>query len=255
MTSRIRFCDTTFAARTPDFSGGDRRVFQNFVRTIAASGVDTVCAGNVAAHGGVHAIVAVAAMNLTCEAAAVAPCTVADVNAAIDAIHGVARPVLRVVAPVSRVWWQHNRADTYRAVECCVRHARRRVDVVELEIEDATSADRLFLRQCVAAAVDAGATRIAVPDAAGAMSPADYAALVADVVAFVGPGVHVGARSGGTREQAVAAMVAAVNAGAAQVDCVTGPDVTGAAPYAAVREGVMRRAHCGTYRRAEVVLL
>lgn len=255
MTSRIRFYDITFAAHTPDFSGGGRRAFVESVRAIAESGVDTVCAGNVAVPGGVDAIAAVAAMDLSCEVAAVAPCTIADVNAAIDAIHGAARPVLRVVAPVSRVWWQHNRADTYRAVECCVRHARRRVDVVEFEIEDATSADRLFLRQCIGVAVDAGATRVTVPVAAGAMAPEEYAALVADVVAFVGPVVNVGARSGGTPEQAVAAMVAAVNAGAGQVDCVAGPDNAGAAPYAAVREGVLRRAHCGAYRRAEVALL
>jgi 2-isopropylmalate synthase len=88
---------------------------------------------------------------------------------------------------------------------------------VEFSAEDATRSDRIFLRQCVEAAVTAGATRVDIADTVGCALPEEFAARIADIRRFAGDGVRVAAHCHDDLGMATANTVAAVRAGADEV--------------------------------------
>lgn len=87
-----------------------------------------------------------------------------------------------------------SRTDTVRAIAESVASARRQTGEVEFSAEDATRAEPQFLRQCVWAAVEAGATRVSIADMAGGVTPKEIDELVRDVAAFVEGKAAVSAR-------------------------------------------------------------
>ena len=102
-----------------------------------------------------------------------------------------------------------------------MRQARASIEDVEFSAEDATRSDRDFLVEVFSAAVEAGATTLNVPDTVGYTTPAEYGALIkylrervtgAEDVIF---SVHCHNDLG----LAVANSLAAVRAGARQVEC------------------------------------
>src|SRR5690606_13330813 len=75
-----------------------------------------------------------------------------------------------------------------------------------------------FLRQCVTTAVQPGATRVNIPDTVGCATPDEYGVVIADVVRWVGPEVVVSAHCHDDMGMATANTIAAVKAGARQVE-------------------------------------
>lgn len=160
---------------------------------------------------------AAAALN-RCEVAARARCICADIEAAGNAVNRAARPVINVCLPVSdarlRDAFGMTRADAVRAIPSGIALARRFVEAVQFTAEDAARAERPFLRQCVAAAVEAGATRIAVSDAPNGTDAADeYAERIGDVRRFAGPDAILS-----TRASTPVRVAAAVRVGARQIE-------------------------------------
>jgi 2-isopropylmalate synthase len=145
-----------------------------------------------------------------------------DVEAAAAALSGAGRPVIHVFLGVSDVHLARKlrmtRAEAVRAVERSVKQARECVADVQFSAEDATRADRVFLRQCIETAISAGATRINVPDTVGYAMPREYGALIADIVRFVEGQAIVSAHCHDDMGLATANSVAAVEAGARQVE-------------------------------------
>ena len=70
---------------------------------------------------------------------------------------------------------------------------------------------------CVKAAHDAGARWVVLCDTNGGAMPSEVAAIVADVIAMGIPGTHVGIHTHNDTENAVANTLAAVDAGARQI--------------------------------------
>ncbi|MBW4026980.1 2-isopropylmalate synthase [Acidipila rosea] len=102
-----------------------------------------------------------------------------------------------------------------------VAHARSYVDDVEFSPEDATRTSHDFLCQMVAVAIEAGATTINLPDTVGYSVPAEYAAMFRVVRERV-PGadkVILSTHCHNDLGLAVANTLAAVEAGARQVEC------------------------------------
>jgi 2-isopropylmalate synthase len=223
----VRFFDTTLrdGEQTPGVHiRADRKV--EIAGMLEAFGVATVEAGFPASSPFEwEAVRRVAATVRHCEVAALARCCVEDVEAAAEALRPARRsgaPVIHVFLGASDVHLEKKlrmtRAEALRAIAATVRHARRRVPNVQFSPEDATRAERVFLRQCVETAVAAGATRINIPDTVGCATPREYERLIRDIVAFVDGEVIVAAHCHDDMGLATANTVAAVEAGAGQVE-------------------------------------
>jgi 2-isopropylmalate synthase len=104
-----------------------------------------------------------------------------------------------------------------------VRLARSLVDDVEFSPEDATRSDRNFLVEMVKVAVEAGATTINMPDTVGYSTPEEYAQMFSEVreriPAIDEQGIILSTHCHDDLGMAVANSLAAVTAGARQVEC------------------------------------
>jgi len=134
-----------------------------------------------------------------------------------------------------------------RAIDA-VRFAREFTDDVEFSAEDASRSDRPYLLDVLRAVCDAGARTINVPDTVGWAAPAEYGELIAAVceVAKEYPGTIVSAHCHDDLGLAVANTLAAVGAGARQVE-VTINGLGERAGNAALEEVVMALAMRGCF--------
>ena len=92
-------------------------------------------------------------------------------------------------------------------------------DDVEFSAEDATRSDLAFLCEIAEAAVNAGATTINLPDTVGYALPADIERMFTTVGARIGDRAVLSAHCHNDLGLAVANSLAAVQAGARQVEC------------------------------------
>jgi len=104
-----------------------------------------------------------------------------------------------------------------------VRLARSFVDDVEFSPEDATRSDRDFLVEIVRVAVEAGATTINMPDTVGYTTPEEYAQMFREVreriPAIDAEGIVLSSHCHDDLGLAAANSLAAISAGARQVEC------------------------------------
>lgn len=220
----VRIFDTTL--RDGEQTPGVHLNLQDKVRVaqaLEAAGVDTIEAGFPASsRGDFEAVEAVSRAVRRCEVAALARCVPGDIEAAAAALRPAVAPVIHVVLGVSDIHLQHKlritRARAIQVIAESVGKARNAVPEVEFSLEDATRADAIFRRQCVQAAVAAGATRINLADTVGCALPGEMAAMISDLVAFTANKVIVSAHCHNDLGLATANTVAAVEAGASQVE-------------------------------------
>ena len=146
-----------------------------------------------------------------------------NVDAVWAALKLAKKPRLQVCAPISSVQMEylyHKKAETMLEAVCqAIRACKARCADVEFVADDATRAEPAFVRQIVAAAIEAGATTVTVCDAAGSMLPNEFAAFVqslrADVPAL--ETVCLGVACSNALALADAGAVAAVAAGAGEI--------------------------------------
>src|SRR5690606_12474449 len=106
-------------------------------------------------------------------------------------------------------------------IDRAVRQARSYTDDVEFSAEDATRSDWDFLVQAFGVAIAAGATTLNVPDTVGYTTPDELAALIRHLRAHV-PGIEKARLSAHCHDDlglSVANSLAAIRAGARQVEC------------------------------------
>lgn len=220
----IRFFDTTLrdGDQTPGvhFSMSDK---VEIARALEAFGVHTIEAGFPASSPGDHASVrAVAEAVRACEVAALCRCREADIDAAAEALRHAVAPVIHLVLGVSDIHLERKvrmtRADALDTIARATRYARDRSAAVEFSFEDATRAEAAYLRQCVVAAVEAGASRVNIADTVGCAMPWEFGARIRDVVAFTEGAVIVSAHCHNDLGCATANTLAAVVNGARQVE-------------------------------------
>ena len=99
--------------------------------------------------------------------------------------------------------------------------ARKFTDDVEWSAEDGSRTEHDFLCRCVEAAIDAGATTINIPDTVGYTTPTEYADLMSMLFNRV-PNIDKAILSVHCHNDlgmAVANSLAAVHAGARQIEC------------------------------------
>ena len=229
ITSRILVFDTTLrdGEQAPGFSmtaAEKLRLAQQLDRL----GVDIIEAGfPISSDGDFEAVRAVAGAVRRPIIAGLARAIPADIDRAWAALSQAARPRIHVFLATSDIHLQHklriSRAECLQQVASSVAHARAYCDDVEFSAEDATRSNLDFLCDIAEAAVNAGATTINLPDTVGYALPTDIERMFTTVGrrigAALGNGVVLSAHCHNDLGLAVANSLAAVQAGARQVEC------------------------------------
>lgn len=223
--SRIRVFDTTLrdGEQAPGFSmtaGEKLRLSQQLDRL----GVDIIEAGfPIASEGDFEAVAAIAASVRRPIIAGLARATRLDIDRAWGALQGAARPRIHVFLATSDIHLEHklriDRSTCLQQVGSAVAHARAYCPDVEFSAEDATRSDLGFLCDVAVAAVEAGATTVNLPDTVGYALPGDIDRMFRTVGARIGDRAVLSAHCHNDLGLAVANSIAAVQAGARQVEC------------------------------------
>lgn len=193
---------------------------------LEALGVDVVEAGfPVASAGELEAVRAVAASVRSTRVAALARARREDVEAALTALKPAARPRLHVFLATSDLHLQAKlrmtRREALEAISCWVRYGKERCPEVEFSAEDASRSDMRFLLEAMETAAEAGATILNLPDTVGFSTPEEYGAMFHRVRNHLGraENITLSAHCHNDLGLAVANSLAAVRAGARQIEC------------------------------------
>jgi 2-isopropylmalate synthase len=223
----VRIFDTTLrdGEQSPGFSMNTAEKIR-MATQLSALGVDVIEAGfPIASRGDLEAVKAVSREVRGACIAALARAKQVDVDAALEALGPAAAPRLHIFLATSdlhlRAKLNITREQALEAISAMVRYGRKRVAEVEFSAEDASRSDIEFLCRVCRAAVDAGATIINLPDTVGYALPEEYAAMFRRVREDLGdpPGVTFSAHCHNDLGMAVANSLAAVRAGARQIEC------------------------------------
>jgi 2-isopropylmalate synthase len=224
---RITVFDTTLrdGEQSPGCSmNADEKL--RMARQLDRLGVDVIEAGfPISSQGDFEAVKAVAAAVRRPIIAALARARREDIERAWEALKGAARPRMHVFLATSDIHLQYKLKISR---ERCLQQARESVVLakslcqdVEFSPEDATRTDRKFLCEVVQAVVDAGATTVNIPDTVGYTTPAEFAEIIHTIRRQVRgiENVTISVHCHDDLGLAVANSIAAIDAGARQVEC------------------------------------
>src|SRR5256712_1237596 len=195
-------------------------------RQLDALGVEVIEAGfRAASQGDLRGVQQVAEVVRRPVIAALARCHDGDIDAAAEALQPAQRKRIHVFIATSDLHLEQklriDRAACVERVRAAVRRARGYTPDVEFSAEDATRSDFDFLARVVLVAIAEGATTINLPDTVGYTTPAEYAALFRAIRERVPEAADVvlSAHCHDDLGLAVANSLAAIEAGAGQVEC------------------------------------
>jgi len=149
----------------------------------------------------------------------------ADIDSVWEAVREAERPRIHIVLGSSDIHaknkFNRSREELLQMGVEAVRYARKLCPDVEYSTEDASRSDRRYLCQVIEAVIDAGATVVNVPDTVGYAIPAQWGRLISDIRRRV-PNIDqtiLSVHCHNDMGMAVANSLAAVKAGAQQVEC------------------------------------
>ncbi len=224
---RLQIFDTTLrdGEQSPGYGMTSEQKLQ-LARQLEALGVDVIEAGFPAASpedlAGVQRIAESVKKSTI---ATLARCTDGDIEACAKGLEHAASGRIHIFLSTSDLHLEHKLGmDRQTALEKIVkatRLAKKYSNDVEFSPEDATRTDIDYLISAVQAAVDEGANVINLPDTVGYSSPAEYRAMFETVRARVRgiDKVTLSAHCHNDLGLAVANSLAAIEGGAAQVEC------------------------------------
>src|ERR1700691_1921132 len=189
-------------------------------------GIDVIEAGfPIASDGDFSAVKAIAAVIRRPIIGGWPRASCPDIERAWEALKDAARPRIHVFLATSDIHLQYKLRITR---DQCVKQAREPVrcakslcDDVEFSPEDATRTEPDFLCRVLEAVVEAGATTLNIPDTVGYTVPAEFGDLITTIRQRVKgiENVTISAHCHNDLGMAVANALAAVAAGARQVEC------------------------------------
>jgi 2-isopropylmalate synthase len=187
-------------------------------------GVDILEAGfPIASDGDFEAVDAVSRQFPWVQVAALARACTLDVERAAKALHHAKRPRIHAFIATSDIHLKYklrkSRQQVLDDAVAAVTLARNYTADVEFSAEDATRTDPEYLEQVCKAVVEAGARTVNLPDTVGFSVPDEYAELIARMVKVLGDRAIVSVHCHDDLGLAVANSLAAVKAGARQVEC------------------------------------
>jgi 2-isopropylmalate synthase len=189
-------------------------------------GVDVIEAGfPIASDGDFAAVQAIAAVLRRPIIAGLARACAPDIERAWQAVQHAARPRIHVFLATSDIHLKYklriSREQCLKQAAEAVRFAKSLCADVEFSPEDATRTDPDFLCQVVQAVVEAGATTVNIPDTVGYTTPAEFGELIRTLRQRVRgiESIVISAHCHNDLGLAVANSLAAIEAGARQVEC------------------------------------
>src|SRR6516225_6203898 len=225
MSDRVYIFDTTL--RDGEQSPGCSMTVPEklrMARKLVELGVDVLEAGfPIASEGDFEAVEAVSREFPWVQVAALARSCTLDVERAAQSLRHARRPRLHTFIATSEIHLKHKLKKTRQQVleeaVAAVELARRHVDDVEFSAEDGSRTDAGFLEQISKAVVGAGARTVNIPDTVGFSVPAEYGEIIGRVVQALGDCAVVSVHCHDDLGLAVSNSLAAVQAGARQIEC------------------------------------
>lgn len=225
MSQRVYIFDTTL--RDGEQSPGCSMTVPEKLRVgakLVDLGVDILEAGfPIASHGDFEAVQAVSKEFPWVQVAALARCTKLDIERAAEALQFAKRPRIHTFMATSDIHLKYkfkkSRDQVLEDIVNSIRLARQLCDDVEFSAEDASRTDPDYLELVSREAVAAGARTINLPDTVGYSVPAEYGALIGRIVKALGDTAIVSVHCHDDLGLAVANSLAAVEAGARQIEC------------------------------------
>jgi 2-isopropylmalate synthase len=189
-------------------------------------GVDVIEAGfPIASNGDFEAVREIAKRVKTSSVCGLSRAARMDIDRCWEAVQHAARPRIHTFLSTSPLHMKYKLQMTpeqvHQAVIDSVSHARNLCDDVEWSCEDGSRTEHDFLCRTVESAIKAGARTINVPDTVGYAIPEEFAALIRmlfDRVPNIDQAV-ISVHCHNDLGLAVANSLAAVGAGARQVEC------------------------------------
>jgi 2-isopropylmalate synthase len=223
----VHIFDTTLrdGEQSPGFSM-NREEKLRLARQLEQLGVDVIEAGfPIASPGDLEAVRGVASEIRHSRVAALARAKQDDVDAALRALEPAAKPRLHIFLATSDLHLKHKlrvtREEALEQIARMVRFGTERCEEVEFSAEDASRSDLEFLCVAMEAAAGAGAKILNLPDTVGYATPEEYGEMFRQVRVWLSayPEVVYSAHCHNDLGLAVANSLAAIAAGARQVEC------------------------------------
>lgn len=187
-------------------------------------GVDILEAGfPIASEDDFQAVDAISRAFPWVQVAALARSMKLDVERAARSLEKAKRPRIHTFLATSDIHLKYKlkktRQQVLDAAVSAVELARTYVDDVEFSAEDGARTDPDYLEQVSKAVVAAGARTVNIPDTVGYSTPDEYGELIGRIVKALGDTAVVSVHCHDDLGLAVANSLAAVQAGARQVEC------------------------------------
>ena len=225
MSNRVYIFDTTL--RDGEQSPGCSMTVPEklrMARKLVELGVDILEAGfPIASDGDYEAVDAVSREYPWVQVAALARSCTLDVERAAASLEHAKRPRIHTFLATSDIHLKYklkrSQQEVLDAAVAAVELARRYVDDVEFSAEDGARTSPEFLEKISKAVVAAGARTVNIPDTVGYSVPEEYGALIGNIVKALGDCAVVSVHCHDDLGLAVANSIAAVQAGARQIEC------------------------------------
>lgn len=225
--NRIRIFDTTLrdGEQAPGCSMTTTEKLR-VARALSELNVDIIEAGFPAASpGDFDAVKAIADENLGPIICGLARCNPGDIEKVHAAVRGADRHRIHVFVATSQIHREHKlkmaKEEIIKSAVGAIRMARELCDDVEFSPEDASRTELSYLAEVVSAAIEAGASTVNIPDTVGYTVPAEFDKLFRYLKAHVAgiDDITLSVHCHDDLGMAVANSLAAVLAGARQVEC------------------------------------
>jgi len=225
MANRVYIFDTTL--RDGEQSPGCSMTVPEklrLARKLVELGVDILEAGfPIASEGDFEAVDAVSREFSWVQVAALARANRLDVERAAASLKHARRPRIHTFLATSEIHLKYKLKKSQEQIlddaVAAVELARSYTDDVEFSAEDATRTDWDYLEQISRAVVAAGARTVNLPDTVRYSVPEEYGALIGRMVRALGDSAIVSVHCHDDLGLAVANSIAAVQAGARQIEC------------------------------------
>jgi len=227
MAARVYVFDTTL--RDGEQSPGatmnlDEKI--RMARQLETLGVDIIEAGfPIASQGDFEAVQAIAKAVNNVQVAGLCRAVKGDIDRCWEAIKDAKNPRIHTFLATSEIHMKYKLDKTADEVlvmaEKAVKHAKQYTDNIEFSAEDASRSDWDFLVKITETVIDAGATVVNIPDTVGYTQPFEYYDMIKylmDNVKNVDKAV-ISVHCHNDLGSAVANSLAAIKAGARQVEC------------------------------------
>lgn len=148
-----------------------------------------------------------------------------DIEAVARSLEKAASPRIHIFLSTSKTHREHklkmDKGEIIKMATEAVRFGKKFCDDIEFSPEDASRTEPEFLVEVVQAVIDAGATTVNIPDTVGYAVPKEFGELIAHLFANVGniDQTIVSVHCHNDLGLAVANSLAAVKAGARQIEC------------------------------------